>query len=692
MTLRISVDTGGTFTDVVACDENTGNVRVTKFPSTPDDPGSAVLSGVTWLLAELERGAAEVGYFAHGTTVGTNALLTENGVSTAIVSTAGFRDLLELGRGNRPRLYDLQADKARPLVPRHARFEVTERVRHDGTVETPLDEEEVRVVARRIRELDVHAVAVCLLYSFMHPEHERRVAEILRAELDGVYVTLSSEVLPEFREFERLSTVTINAYVGPTMEAYLSNLRNRLEEHGLRVTPHVTQSNGGVISFEAAESLPVRTVLSGPSTGVIGAAEIATTAGYPDIITFDMGGTSSDVSLVNDGVPRYTNSLELDGRPIRSPMLDIHTVGAGGGSVAWVDAGGALKVGPHSAGSDPGPASYGRGTDPTVTDANIVLRTLNPQHLLNGKMPIDSAASEAAVGRVAEQLGLSTVATAHGILRVVVANMARAIRVISVQRGYDPRRYVLVPFGGAGPLHASLLARELGVDTVLVPRTPGAQSALGLLMTDLRADFFRTTAKRYFGTNALQDINAIYTELHDQAEEWFRTENIPEGERSYERSIELRYTGQNYEIPVPVPDGELNAAALETVLKEFETEHQRLYGYVASAEPVEAVTYRLQGVGAVPHASLRSHDPATETADVARTTTRAVQLGRSGTEADVPVYHRDRLRPGHTFTGPAVVEQMDASTVVLPEDHVCIDDGGNLVITVGSANEEMHND
>ncbi|WP_055575473.1 hydantoinase/oxoprolinase family protein, partial [Streptomyces albus] len=562
MTLRIGVDTGGTFTDVVAFDEETGALHVRKVSSTPDDPGLAIVEGLERILEQIGgRTPADVGYFAHGTTVGTNALLTRRGARTGVVTTRGFRDLLELGRGRRPRLYDLQADKPAPFAPRDLRLEVTERVRHDGSIETPLDEDEARAAARTLREAGVEAVAVCLLYSFLRPEHEQRIGEILAEELPGAHISLSSRVLPEFREYERLSTVVTNAYVGPVVAEYLAKLRQRLAERGLRAVPHVTQSNGGIIPFEAAEELPVRMVLSGPSTGVVGAAAICAAAGHPDIITFDMGGTSSDVSLVQGGVPKVTTGMELDGRPVRTPMLDIHTVGAGGGSLARVDAGGHLKVGPASAGADPGPACYGKGSEATVTDADVVLHTLNPAYLLDGRMPVDEQASRAAVARIAERVGLGVEECAHGILRVVTANMARAIRVISVQRGYDPRDYTLVPFGGAGPLHASQLARELGMRTVLVPPTPGAQSALGLLMTDVRADFSRTRIQRVDGERAATAarLGALWAELEQEADAWFDAERIPEADRASERTAELRYAGQNYEIPVPVPGGPLDA-------------------------------------------------------------------------------------------------------------------------------------
>ncbi|EHR61872.1 hydantoinase/oxoprolinase family protein [Saccharomonospora cyanea] len=686
MTLRIGVDTGGTFTDVCALDERTGRFHIRKVPSTPDDPGRAIVEGVTRILDDIGgRSLEEVGYFAHGTTVGTNTLLTESGARTGLLTTAGFRDLLELGRGRRPSLYDLQADKPAALVRRNHRLEVAERVRHDGRVERPVDPDQVRVLARRLAAEGVEAVAVCLLYSFVHPEHEQQVAKILAEELPDAYVSLSSDVLPEFREFERLSTVVVNAYVGPAVARYLARLRTRLSELGLTAVPHVTQSNGGIIPFEAAERTPSRMVLSGPSTGVVGAAEIARAAGFGDIITFDVGGTSSDVSLVRDGVPKVTSGTEIGGRPVRAPMLDIHTVGAGGGSIAWIDPGGALKVGPRSAGADPGPACYGRGDEPTVTDANVVLRILNPEHLLGGSMPIDAEAARRAVASVAGPLGLDVLDAAQGIVRVVTANMARAIRVISVQRGYDPRDYVLVPFGGAGPLHAARLARELGMRTILVPETPGTQCAAGLLMTDIRADFLRSrTVDITDGTadRAATAIAEVYSELADAAREWLDAENVPEDRRRLERSVEMRYSGQNYEIPVEVPDADLTVDTVVQVRKRFAAEHERLYGYAAHEDAVQAITFRMRAIGEVARAELVRSPRGEPDAGAAVATTREVYLPECGGFTDCPVYDRALLRPGHRIEGPAVVEQVDATTLLLPGDVATVDELRNLVVEV----------
>jgi N-methylhydantoinase A len=685
MSLRIGVDTGGTFTDLCAYDDETGRLHVRKVSSTPADPGQAITQGLGELLDQIDgRGVDEVTYFAHGTTVGTNALLTGRGVPTGLITTKGFRDLLELGRGRRPHMYDLQADKPAPFVPRDLRMEVTERVRHDGRVETPLDVDEVRAAVRALKDKGVVSIAVCLLYSYVRPDHERAIGDIIKEEFPAAYVSLSSDVLPEFREFERLSTVVTNAYIGPVVADYLARLRATLAESGLGCEPHVTQSNGGIIPFVTAERLPVRLVLSGPSTGVVGASAICAAAGFPDIITFDMGGTSSDVSLVQNGEPKVAASLEIDGRPVRSPMLDIHTVGAGGGSIAWIDSGGHLRVGPMSAGAFPGPACYGNGEEPTFTDANVVLQVLNPDYLLNGQLKIDKEASHRAVGRLADRLGLSVPETAHGIIRVVTANMARAIRVISVHRGYDPRDYALVPFGGAGPLHAARLAAELGSSTIVIPETPGAQSALGLLMTDIRSDFMRTQIVRVHEQDTTQ-LHDVLTDLSDQAVKWFDSEGIAPDRRSLTRSVDMRYTGQNYELAVDVPDGAVTADAVRQLIEAFESAHDRMYGYRSQNEPVEAVTFRVQAVGSVARADIVRSVPRGSKLSDAVVARRAVYLPEAGDHVDCPVYDRALLDVGHRLTGPAIIEQMDSTTLLLPSDTCEVDEMRNLIIrTQGS--------
>jgi N-methylhydantoinase A len=680
MTWRIGVDSGGTFTDVCLFEDGTGRVEVWKVPSTPDDPSRGIAQGVSEGVERVEAARAEIGYFGHGTTVATNALIQHRGVATGLITTEGFRDLLEIGRQKRPELYDLQADKPPVLVPRDLRLEVAERVKHDGSVETPLDETALRNAVRLLRAAGVKAVAISFLYGFVRSEHEQLARKILEEEFPEAFVCTGHEVAPEFREYERLSTVVVNAYLGPVMQGYIQRLATRLRDLGLTVTPHLTQSNGGVIGFDQAARLPVRTVLSGPSTGVVAAQEVGRIAGFADLITFDMGGTSTDVALLKDGQCRLASEAVVHGYPIKAPMLDIHTVGAGGGSIAFVDSGGLLKVGPRSAGADPGPACYGRGNpEPTVTDANIVLQTLNPIHLLGGRMKVRQDLAKAAIGQVAQRLGLDLMATAQGIISVVTANMARAIRVISVQRGHDPRDYTLVAFGGAGPLHAARLARELEIGRILVPRNPGILCAMGLLLTDLRADF-ATTRLATLTSAAVPAIADAFAHLHAQAERWFAEEGIPPEAQRITRTVDIRYAGQNYELAVPLPPGPVGPATLDALAEGFAETHRRLYGFVATGEPVQLVTFRIEASGIVKKAVLRALPEEGPDAGAAISGRREVWLPEAGGFVACPVYERDRLRPGNRIAGPAIIEQMDATTVVPPGMEARVEPYLNLIL------------
>ena len=678
---RVGVDSGGTFTDICLVDEATGDVRVWKVPSTPDDPSRAIAGGAVDGLREAAHAApAEVAYFGHGTTVATNALIQHRGARTGLVTTEGFRDLLEIGRQRRPHLYDLQADKPPLLVARELRAEVAERLRHDGRVEKPLDDAQVRAVVRHLKAAGVRAVAICFLYCYVDPRHEQRVRAIVEQELPDTFVTCSHEVAPEFREYERLSTVVVNAYLGPVMAGYLAGLGPRLAEAGIAAIPHITQSNGGVMSFEAARAQPVRTVLSGPATGVVGGLEVGRRAGFQHLITFDMGGTSTDVALIEDGRPKLAGELEVHGYPLKTPALDIHTVGAGGGSIAFIDAGGLLKVGPRSAGAVPGPVCYGLGNDEaTVTDANVVLGTLNRHHLLGGRMPIDGARADAAIARLAKGLGLDVTATAQGVVSVVTANMAKAIRVISVQRGHDPREYTLVAFGGAGPLHAARLARELEIPRVLVPRHPGILCALGLLLSDLKTNYAQTRLT-LLTPDAVPQMIDTFQALEARAADWFAREGIAAGARTLRRTVDMRYAGQNYELPVPWPDAPSPAALVKELTAAFERAHEQMYGYIAAEEPVQAVTFRLEAVGAVPRAELRAQPRARTDASAAIVAHRDVWLAETRSFTSCPVYDRDQLGPAHEISGPAIIEQMDATTLLLPEQRARVDEYLNLVI------------
>jgi len=680
MAWRIGVDSGGTFTDICLFEEKSGRIAVWKVSSTAADPSLAVAEGLAEALAQTGVSASDVSYFGHGTTVATNALIQHRGALIGLITSDGFRDLLEIGRQKRPELYDLQADKPPVLVARRLRLEVPERLRHDGRIETPLNEAAARNVARALRDANVEAIAICFLYSFLDPAHEAAACAIVAEECPEAFVCASHEVAPEFREYERLSTTVINAYLGPVMASYIRGAANRLTALGVSVTPHLTQSNGGVIDFEAAARLPVRTVLSGPSTGVVGAQVTARLAGAEDIITFDMGGTSTDVSLLQGGEARLAREALVHGYPIKAPMLDIHTVGAGGGSIAFVDSGGLLKVGPRSAGADPGPACYDRGNDePTVTDANIVLQTLNPTYLLAGRMKVRSDLAWAAIDRLAARLGMDALATAEGIIAVVTANMARAIRVISVQRGHDPRDYALVAFGGAGPLHAARLAAELEIRRLLVPRNPGILCAMGLLMADLRGDFAVTRLMALSSAN-VGEIEVIIAELRQRCEAWFAERGIGANARRVTMSVDMRYAGQNYELSVPLPSGMGRPETIDGLAAGFAGAHQRLYGFVAEDEPMQLVTFRAEATGIVPKADLRPTDDADPDPRAAEFGRRDVWLREAGGFVSCPLYDREKLLAGNRIEGPAIVEQMDATTLIVPSSTATVDPYLNLIL------------
>jgi len=676
MAVKIGVDVGGTFTDVALWDDATQRLAYLKLASVPHDPAEGILAGIRGIAAREGVTPGALTFVAHGTTVATNALLEGKGARTALITTHGFRDLLEIARQKRPDLYDLQADKPPPLVPRDLRFEVRERLLADGRVLETLDDGDVADALDRLGAPDPEAVAVCFLYSFLDPAHERRVATLLRERRPRAYVSLSSDVSPEFREYERLSTTVLNAYLGPLISRYISRFDDEVRRLGVPRAPYINQSNGGIISVATAAQHPVRTLLSGPSAGVMGAAWAARQSGIDSLITFDMGGTSTDVARVERGQPIVAGERPVAGYPVRIPSLEIETVGAGGGSVAWVDSGGALKVGPESAGAHPGPACYGRGgTRPTVTDANVVLGRLSGTHLLDGQMSLRPALAHAAIGRLADQLGLTPIQAARGILSVVQTNMLGAIRVVSVRRGYDPRAYTMVAFGGAGPLHAAALARDLGVHRVLVPPAPGILCALGLLVEPLRLDLVRT---RVIALDALtgSEVHGFFEEMTREAEAWLDAERVPAARRRLVRAFDMRYLGQNFELTIIEPSTSL--AALRAA---FLREHERVYGYAADDEPIQVVAFRLTALGEPEPLAPPALPPAADPApDEARAGERPVYFEELGDFTPTPIYRRERLRAGHRIAGPAIIEQMDATTVIAPGQSAVVDAQASLLI------------
>jgi N-methylhydantoinase A len=680
--LRIGVDVGGTFTDLCLFDEETREVLVVKVPSTPADASLGIFVGLQTILERKGAQGCNVVYLAHGTTVATNTLVQHNGARTGLITTRGFRDLLEIGRQTRPELYDLQVEKPPPLIRRDLRLEATERVYSDGRILTPLHQEEVMAAAQRLKAAQVEAVAICFLFSYLVPEHEIQAKELVAQAFPDAYLSVSHEVLPEFREYERLSTTVVNAYLGPVVSRYIARLGEYVKHLGISVAPYITQSNGGIISLEVAQQQPVRTVLSGPSSGVMGAAYIGQQVGQLQVITFDMGGTSTDVSLVENGQPRFTTVRDIEGYTVKTPMIDVHTVGAGGGSIAWVDRGGLLKVGPQSAGADPGPVCYGKGgAAVTVTDANVALQILNPRHLLGGDMPIEAQAAHAALVPLAETLQMEPLEVARGILAVVVANMVRAIQAISVQRGYDPRDFALVAFGGAGPLHAGWIARELGIQRIVIPERPGIACAFGLLVTDIRSDYTRSKLMPVEGID-LADVNATFCELEAQGQRWLAAEGVPPDRRVLRRAVDMRYVGQNYELTIPLPPGPLGPAEINSLLQTFYQEHERTYGYYTADEPTQLITFRLEALGLVPKVALRASPPGGDHPVKAQKETRQIYLGKAdGGLVSCPIYWRQALQPGHRLLGPAIIEQMDTTTLILPEQRAMIDPWGNIIIT-----------
>ncbi len=679
MTWIIGVDVGGTFTDFHAFDVESGVDRIHKTPSTPAEPARAVLDGLAAMAALHDIDLGQVARLSHGTTIATNSLIQGKGGKVALVTTKGFRDLLEIGRQIRPHMFDFQLDHPPPLVPRERRLEAAERVLADGSVRLALDEAEIAQVVEAVRDSGAEACAVCFLFAFVNPAHERRLAEALGQALPELSVSISSEVQPEFREYERLSTTVLNAYLQPVMSRYIADFERGLAEAAPAARLGINQSAGGLMSPARARELPIRTALSGPAAGAIGAIHTAGLAGEENVVTLDMGGTSADVCLIRQGQAEMTYDRWIQGYPARLASIDINAVGAGGGSIAWFDRDGLMKVGPASAGAEPGPACYGAGgTDPTVTDANLVLGRLSPAGLLGGGMAMDIDAARRSLEPAAARLELSVERTALGIVDIVVANMVRALRAISVERGHDPRDFVLLPFGGAGALHAGDVARALRIGRFVVPPAPGILCAQGLVVSDLQESFVRSTLTRVAaGTET--GIRAILAELRDRAEAWFRQEEVAEAARQLGFSLDMRYVGQNYELGVEWPAGEIDRLTADGLREAFFAVHERFYGYHNPDDPVEIVNFRLAAVGRFQRPPAPPRAPA-ETAATA-VATRAVHY-REDEATPTPIYDRAALGPGHRLEGPAVIEQLDATTLLQPGDRLLVDGAGNLVVEV----------
>ncbi|NKB70578.1 MAG: hydantoinase/oxoprolinase family protein [Candidatus Latescibacteria bacterium] len=692
MAYRLGVDIGGTFTDATLVDEASGAVATAKVPSTPAAPAVGFMAAVERILAANQVGPDQVSYIVHGTTVATNAIIEGKVARTAFLTTAGFRDMLEIARQIRPALYDLHFEKTPPLVPRQLCFGVPERLAADGQVLLPLDDKAVRQIAAQLQQAQVEAVAVCLLHAYARADHEERVGAILEELLPGVAVSLSSAVAPEFREYLRASTTVINACIRPVVERYLAEIGAGLRGAGLTAELLVMQSSGGVFSAQAAAQRPVYMVESGPAAGVIGAAHLGRTCGYGDIISFDMGGTTAKAGLVQDGQPRVTKDYEVGSRaqasgagrgqgyPIRTPVIDLVEIGAGGGSIAWVDSGGGLRVGPHSAGASPGPVCYGQGGQrPTITDANAVLGRLNPEYFLGGEIGLDVAAAGRAIEEYcARPLGMDTVAAAYGIVEIANAAMVNALRLVSVQRGYDPRQFALVAFGGGGPVHANRLAAMAQIPTTVIPASPGTASALGLLTTDLEHEYSATVLQRLEGLDAAA-VERLCGQLAQEGRQALDREGVEEGQRRLARLAELRYVGQSFELTVDLPEKTLDQGAIGELLAQFHQAHERAYGFSAPGEPVELVNVRLRASGRI--ARPASQPLAVGSGVVAaQRSVRPVYFAECEGFVECPIYDRYKLEGEAVVEGPAVIEEIDSTTVLHPGYVARVDPLGPLIL------------
>ena len=689
--IRIGIDIGGTFTDFVVYEPETGELLTFKLLSTPDNPAEAVLAGLRSALIPEDRGC----YIIHGSTVATNALLERKGAQTALISTRGFRDVLQIGRQNRPWLYDFSAGPPPALVPEHLRLEVDERVDYRGQALQPLDPAWEAELLPVLRSAGVESVAVSLLFSFLHPEHEAAIGQALREA--GFLASLSSEILPEYREYERTSTTAVNAYVSPVLDRYLAELeRDLANEAGQRTRLRVMQSNGGHISLGEARRNGVRCILSGPAGGVVGALAVARMAlgsgeksptppeGEVRILTFDMGGTSTDVSLIQ-GTAQVTTDSIVGGCPIRIPVLDIHTIGAGGGSIATIDLGGSLRVGPESSGADPGPACYGKGTLPTVTDANLLLGRLAPDHFLGGQMPLYPERASQALQELGDGLGLDPLHTALGVIEVVNAHMERALRVISVERGFDPRDFSLLSFGGAGGLHAADLARRLEIPQVLVPPTASTLSAFGMLAADVVKDYTQTVMLP--GNTPLEQISAAIDPLAKRGFSEVLEEGVPPDEIRLEKFLDIRYAGQSYELTIPW------LLTGEGAVHDFHETHRAAYGYANLEAPVEIVNVRARasGKGMAPplHAlEYAQHDPGAALLDYRPVVLPLVSTEDQASATKIPLYRYESLQPGNIVTGPALIIRSDTTILIGRGDEALVDGFLNLLVSI-AVNEEQ---
>ena len=686
----VGVDVGGTFTDIIFADTETGRTEVNKVPTTPDDPSDGVSAAVRGLCNRFDVSPGDIDHLLHGTTIATNAILQHDGARTGMITTKNYRDILHIGRHQRPEHYSIMQEvpwQDRSLVRRQHRLTVAERIAPPtGDILQPLDENELRSAVTRLQNAGIESIAVCFLFSYLNPEHENRAREIIEQEYPECFVTTSSSVSPQFREFERFTTASMNAFIGPKVRDYVNHLAERIGDDGIDADLHVMSSNGGVATAKMVSERPVMTLLSGPAAGVLGGAWTGELSDRSKLITFDMGGTSADIGIVSDGTFAQASARDtwIAGYPLLVSMIDIHTIGAGGGSIAYADSGGGFRVGPRSAGAAPGPAAYGRGgQQPTVTDANVVLGRLNSSYFLGGEMPLDEDASHKVIATLASALSLDTAATAEGILTIVTANMANAIRSRTVQKGIDPRDFSLVAFGGAGPLHAVDVALALDMSEVIIPLYPGITSAVGLLTTDLRYDTIRTE----FQVSENMDLARLNDDLADMEKELttqFLADGLDHADISFLRSGDLRYVGQGYELRVNIPSGLLDEERTAEVFNQFHEQHRAEYGHDFPDSPIEIVNARVTGIGQMPKIG-RPQVNSGQAKNTDSITSAPCMFRANGSleSFDTAFYQRELLPIEEPIEGPAIILQRDSTTVVPPENTFTADAANNIIIRIG---------
>tara|TARA_Y100000590_G_scaffold405280_1_gene493447 strand:- start:5184 stop:7226 length:2043 start_codon:yes stop_codon:yes gene_type:complete len=672
--LIIGIDVGGTFTDLIVVNPFNGETHVGKVPSLPHSEGASVLAG----LQTLSINPSQVQRLVHGTTVGTNALIERKGSKTAILTTSGFRDVIEIGRTKRmiPSLFNPLFVRPKPLVERANRFEVSERLLQDGSVELPLDSQEVTEICEQLRNADIESIAICFLHSYRNATHENNAGEVIKKELPNITVSQSSEVVPEYREFERFSTTVVNAYIQPLLDAYLEKLESSLVQASYSSGILTVASNGGIMTTKTAQKLPVQTILSGPAGGVIQSIAVAKGIHETNIITDDMGGTSTDVCLIRDMMPLISTESAVEGFPIKIPQIDIKTIGAGGGSIAWRDIDGSLRVGPKSSGANPGPACYGKGgTEATVTDANVLLNRLGPQRYLGGSIQIDSSLAKLALENLSKELNnIDILQLAEGILQIAVAKKTSAIKEISLQKGHDPRDFSLMAFGGAGPMHAAYVAKELGITKIIIPKYPGNLSALGLASCDLKHDFVST---KLIGSDVLTDtaLKAEISILEAQANQKLQEEGFTSKQIYFRPSLDMRYAGQAFEINVPAKKHHLTVSKLN---KLFHAQHHLIYGHSNVSGQTEIVNFRLTAFGAVPKAALQSTlSDNTVPVDLLAST---FPVYFNGHFLDTPVIQRESLTQENVVHGPAIIQEFGSTTVLPPEWSLSVKPDGSLIL------------